>query len=520
MSCDAAIELRELTDLPTPATAGWRRPMVLLPTDWRAWSESDLRAVFAHELAHIQRADYIVGLMARLALAVHFYHPLVRWMAGRLQSQQELAADAVGARFAGGRGPYLAVLSRMALRQDREISWWPARAFSPARGTLIRRIRMLGDHEELVERSMAAARRLFAAALLAGLTLGAWMLPSPLRGADGEPIATAPGETKPAEPAPKGPPAFDLSYIRVDAMGVFAVHPAAIFRRRGMAQIRDQANSGAVAVLEELGMALNFPISNCPLRVEQIEQFSVAIDFGRTVYQGKELRRYSPRGCMIRTVEPYDWIKLIRSFWPNAVEQHDSNKVYYKVKDQRLGREPSFYSPDDRTLVFDEEPALLRLLRRDAPASPQFAQNDAWKKVERDLFAMVLDNRGGRIRDVTKRTVDLDMDDEFARLLEPTDRWVFGVAHADDFLLRVMATCPDHRSTQTVASLIKGLLDGSLSKLRKPHTDKNPDHLRMRELGIQILNHLRVEAGEKQVTVEASGGVNLPDVLPLLQFGL
>ena len=157
MHCDATIELIELSDLATPATAGWRRPMVLLPDDWRSWSESDLRAVLAHELAHIQRSDYIVGVMARLAVALHFYHPLVRWMAGRLQAQQELAADAVGARFAGGRGPYLAVLSRMALRQDTEISWWPARAFSPARGTLIRRIRMLRNHEESGDRGWAPA---------------------------------------------------------------------------------------------------------------------------------------------------------------------------------------------------------------------------------------------------------------------------------------------------------------------------------------------------------------------------
>ena len=161
MHCDAVIELRELPDLGTPATAGWRRPMVLLPDDWRSWSENDRRAVLAHELAHIQRSDYIVGLLARLAVALHFYHPLVRWLAGRLQAQQELAADAVGVRFGGGRGPYLAVLSRMALGQDREISWWPARAFSPARGTLIRRIRMLRTHEESADRGWVPARRLW-----------------------------------------------------------------------------------------------------------------------------------------------------------------------------------------------------------------------------------------------------------------------------------------------------------------------------------------------------------------------
>ena len=40
--------------------------------------------------------------------------PAGAWLAGRLQLQQELAADAVGARFAGGRASYLLALSRLA----------------------------------------------------------------------------------------------------------------------------------------------------------------------------------------------------------------------------------------------------------------------------------------------------------------------------------------------------------------------------------------------------------------------
>ena len=63
--------------------------------------------MLAHELAHIVRGDYAAGLMARLAVVLNYYHPLVRWMAGRLQLQQEQAADAMGARFAGGSTRYL-----------------------------------------------------------------------------------------------------------------------------------------------------------------------------------------------------------------------------------------------------------------------------------------------------------------------------------------------------------------------------------------------------------------------------
>ena len=103
LGCRRRVEVRETPDLTTPATAGWRRPVVLLPEDWRSWDGHERRAVLAHELAHVCRDDYLTGLVARLALALHFYHPLVHWLAARLRLEQELAADALGARFAGGR---------------------------------------------------------------------------------------------------------------------------------------------------------------------------------------------------------------------------------------------------------------------------------------------------------------------------------------------------------------------------------------------------------------------------------
>ncbi len=134
MECRQPVAIREVPDLATPATAGRRRPVLLLPDDWRIWSTAERRAVLAHELAHIVRGDYTTGLLARLAVVLNFYHPLVRFMAGRLQLQQEQAADAMSAQFAGGRARYLLALSSLALRQDGRSPRWPARAFLPRAG--------------------------------------------------------------------------------------------------------------------------------------------------------------------------------------------------------------------------------------------------------------------------------------------------------------------------------------------------------------------------------------------------
>ncbi len=235
MGCRRLVALREVPDLTTPATAGRRRPVVMLPDDWRSWSDAERRAVLAHELAHIVRGDYATGLLARLAVVLNYYHPLVRWMAARLQLQQEQAADAMGARFAGGTTRYLVALSSLALRQDGRSPCWPARAFLPARGTLIRRITMLRDQSQskAFDRTWSSARRLLAAFGLIGLTMGVATLRGPARGAEDGPSPAAPAVVAATE-AREPSKAFVAPYVREGKDGVAVVRPAAAFRHKGM----------------------------------------------------------------------------------------------------------------------------------------------------------------------------------------------------------------------------------------------------------------------------------------------
>ena len=112
------IVLCESELLATPATIGWRHPLIILPANWRDWSGAECRAVLAHEIAHVARHDFATLVAAQLAVVLHFYHPLVHWLAARLRLEQELAADAAAARLAGGQRLYLTTLAGMALRQS------------------------------------------------------------------------------------------------------------------------------------------------------------------------------------------------------------------------------------------------------------------------------------------------------------------------------------------------------------------------------------------------------------------
>lgn len=173
MGCWRAIEPRESGLVSSPAVVGWRQPLLLLPLDWRMWSDDERRAVLAHEVAHVCRNDYPAWLVAQLGLALHFYHPLVHWMVRRLRLEQELAADEWGAQVAGGCTTYLRALAQLALRRDTQPVIWAARPFFSGRDTFVRRIEMLHHRHHQPCRANPWRTRL--AAVAAVLAAAVWV---------------------------------------------------------------------------------------------------------------------------------------------------------------------------------------------------------------------------------------------------------------------------------------------------------------------------------------------------------
>jgi beta-lactamase regulating signal transducer with metallopeptidase domain/DUF4097 and DUF4098 domain-containing protein YvlB len=77
----------------TPLTWGWNAPIILLPEDALDWSEEHRRIVLRHELAHVARGDALSQLVAGVACALYWLHPLV-WVAERrLRAECERACD-------------------------------------------------------------------------------------------------------------------------------------------------------------------------------------------------------------------------------------------------------------------------------------------------------------------------------------------------------------------------------------------------------------------------------------------
>ncbi len=77
-------------NIPSPFVSGIFRPRIFLPS---SLSESERVYIIAHENHHIKRLDHITRAVAFLALALHWYNPLV-WLAFHLSAKDmELSCD-------------------------------------------------------------------------------------------------------------------------------------------------------------------------------------------------------------------------------------------------------------------------------------------------------------------------------------------------------------------------------------------------------------------------------------------
>lgn len=76
-------------------TWGLWRPRIVVPVDAVTWSDERVWAVLAHELAHVQRFDWPVQIVAEGLCAALWFNPLAWIVARRLREEGERACDDV-----------------------------------------------------------------------------------------------------------------------------------------------------------------------------------------------------------------------------------------------------------------------------------------------------------------------------------------------------------------------------------------------------------------------------------------
>ena len=102
----------------TPFVFGLIKPHIYLPENL---ADGDRPYIIAHEQTHIDRKDYIVKLIAMVALCVHWFNPMV-WLSYRLMTKDmELSCDekALGSFDLDVKKAYANALLNISLKQNR-----------------------------------------------------------------------------------------------------------------------------------------------------------------------------------------------------------------------------------------------------------------------------------------------------------------------------------------------------------------------------------------------------------------
>jgi TonB family protein len=176
-----------------PAVVWALRTLVLLPPDFTVRFDADVRRlVLHHELTHLRRGDGLWLLLAELACAVLWFHPLA-WLAlPRFRLDQELACDERSLRVLAGAGSQYAraLLHSVAARPVPALIPWLTEPQLKERIAMISRIRP------------GALRRRAGFVAVSGLLTGGLLLAA----------GTVPVQAAQAKASASTPPSVDITY--------------------------------------------------------------------------------------------------------------------------------------------------------------------------------------------------------------------------------------------------------------------------------------------------------------------
>lgn len=322
--------------LNVPATVGWWKPAILLPVHWQSWNADEQRTVLAHELAHIQRADYLVMVLTQVITIVYWFHPLVRLISKMLRRGQELSADVLAAHAMGDVKLYLQSLCRLALDQDDRRLPAPARLFLSPEVPLLRRIAMLREGS----RKMMVTKKSLRWIVMMGLIVTGAIVAS-MRSSS---IADDPAKVSSATSTTAW-----QKYVDPNSPGFVVCKPGAALSLSSMQPHRTELNR---VFKEEIDVVSIIRGMGIPLDAVECFAGPLHVQLRKNGEKGTGSITVRQVYLQLRTKADVEaWMKHCM-FSVEKVEHKLG--VYYKANDKpKEGMTPSYFlRPDERTIVF------------------------------------------------------------------------------------------------------------------------------------------------------------------------
>ncbi len=165
-----AVTLLESALVEVPTVVGWLSPTILLPASaLTGLSPDQLKAILAHELAHIRRYDYLANIVQTVVEILGFYHPAVWWVSHRIRVERENCCDDLAVRVCDNSLQYARALASMEeIRHSRS-----ELAMAASGGSLMARIARLLGRPVVDDRRFAWLPGLIALLLVVGVVIPA-----------------------------------------------------------------------------------------------------------------------------------------------------------------------------------------------------------------------------------------------------------------------------------------------------------------------------------------------------------
>ncbi|HKE34944.1 MAG TPA: M56 family metallopeptidase [Candidatus Acidoferrum sp.] len=179
----APAEFRLSSQVDSPVTFGFVRPLVLLPGRFPSLEPRFQSAIACHELLHVRRHDWAHHLGEEVLRALFWFHPAIAWLVSRVRLAREQVVDLAVVRLTNARKSYLEAL--LVFTDARTgLAAIPAPPFLAER-QLVERVSLMLKEVRMSQRRLIASFALISPCLALVIALAAWAFPLKAQGVAG-----------------------------------------------------------------------------------------------------------------------------------------------------------------------------------------------------------------------------------------------------------------------------------------------------------------------------------------------
>ncbi|MEO7801858.1 MAG: M56 family metallopeptidase [Ginsengibacter sp.] len=165
------------TYINVPATVGFLKPVILVPiASINQLSTEQLEAIILHELAHIQRNDYLLNILISAIETILFFNPFIVLLVKVLKRERENCCDDLVIHYKYDRHSYASAL--VSIEKTRLNNYPLAMSATSGKNQLLNRVKRIVDNGKEIKTFNYGQRLLTLLVITAVMISVSWIYPT------------------------------------------------------------------------------------------------------------------------------------------------------------------------------------------------------------------------------------------------------------------------------------------------------------------------------------------------------